>query len=147
MTRATEAPMVDGDWQARAKQRKRRINNVVGGLFCMGLLAGFLVGFFEEGDAGLFSTNSVPPAVAIVAAVTFVIATTYGSWKLMKVSDELDRKINTSATVVAGNVLLIGYPAWFFLWKGGLVPTPDAFWIFCAAIGASMVSYGWQKFR
>lgn len=147
MTSSAEVTMVESDWQVRAQQRKRRINMVIGTLFCVGLVSGFLVGFFEDEEAGLVAANSIPPWLAITSAIAFLIATTFGSWKLMKVSDELDRTINTQATMMAGNVLLIGYPTWFVLWKGGLVPTPDALWLFVAGFVSSMIVYAWQKFR
>ncbi|WP_017671986.1 hypothetical protein [Blastomonas sp. AAP53] len=139
--------MVESDWQARAKQRKRRIYIIIGIMFGLGLLSGFLVGFFEDEQAGLMAANSIPPQLAILSAVVFVTAITFGTWRLMQVTDELERKINTSATVMAGNVLLEGYPTWFFLWKGGLVGEPDALWLFCAGITASCLTYAWQKLR
>lgn len=147
MMESMEASMVEQDWQARAKQRQKRINSVVGGLFCMGLIAGFLVGFFEDENAGLLSANSIPPWLAVLSTTIFVIAVTYGSWKLMQVSDEHERVIHTKTTVIAGNVMLIGYPAWFMLWKGGLVPEPDALWLFMAGIISSVLAFAWYKFR
>jgi hypothetical protein len=139
--------MVEADWQARAQQRKRRTYAVVGVLFAMGMLSGFLIGFFEDEKAGLMAAGSIPPYIAIISAVVFVAAVTFGTWRWMQVTDELERKINTGATVMAGNVLLIGYPAWFFLWKGALVPEPDALWLFCAGFAACCVTYAWQKLR
>lgn len=147
MTSSPEAIMADADWQLRARQRKRRINLVVGMLFGMGLIAGFLVGYFEDEQAGLVAANSIPPWLALVSALIFVVAVTYGSWKLMKVSDELERTINARSTIMAGNVMLIGYPAWFILWKGGIVTEPDAFWIFVSGMAASVLAYAWYKFR
>lgn len=147
MMRTTEATMGEGDWQARALRRKRRINIVVGTLFCIGLLSGFLVGFFEDEQAGLLSANSIPPWLAAISAIVFVVATTFGSWKLMQVSDELERTIHTKTTVMAGNAMLIGYPTWFILWKGGIVPEPDALWLFLIGIGSSVLAYAWYKLR
>ena len=142
-----EATMVEQDWRARARQRQRRINTVVGALFAVGLVCGFLVGFFEDENSGLLAANSIPPWLAIGSAIMFLIAVGFGSWKLMKVSDEHERIIHTKTTVVAGNVMLIGYPAWFILWKGGLVPEPDALWLFVAGIIGSAIAFAWYKFR
>jgi hypothetical protein len=147
MTSSPEAVMAEGDWQARAKQRTRRINTVVGALFAVGLVSGFLVGFFEDKNAGLVAANSIPPWLAVVSAIVFVVSVSYGSWKLMQVSDELERVVHTKTTVVAGNVMLIGYPTWFMLWKGGLVPEPDALWLFAAGIFSSALAYAWYKYR
>lgn len=147
MTSSREATMGEDDWQVRARQRKRRTYAIVGTLFAMGLLSGFLIGFFEDEDAGLMAAKSIPPYIAILATCVFVAAVTFGTWRLMQVTDELERKINVNATVMAGNVLLIMYPAWFFLWKGGLVGEPEALWLFCAGIAASFLTYAWQKLR
>lgn len=147
MTNSMEAVMVEADWQARAKQRKRRINMVVGTLFAIGLVSGFLVGFFEDEQAGLVAANSIPPWLAVLSAVLFLVATTFGSWKLMQVSDELERTIHIKTTVMAGNVMLIGYPTWFILWKGGIVPEPDALWLFLAGFGTSMIAYAYYRLR
>ncbi|MDM7958012.1 hypothetical protein [Blastomonas sp.] len=147
MTSSTEVTMAEADWQARAKHRKRRINLVVGTLFAIGLVSGFLVGFFEDEQAGLVAANSIPPWLAVASAILFVVATTLGSWKLTQVSDEHERTIHTKTTLLAGNVLLIGYPTWFILWKGGIVSEPDAMWLFLAGFGISIVAYGWYKLR
>lgn len=142
-----EATMVEQDWQARARQRQKRINTVIGALFAVGLVSGFLVGFFEDDKAGLVAADSIPPWLAISSAIVFVVAVSFGSWKLMQVSDEHERVIHTKSTVVAGNVMLIGFPAWFTLWKGGLVPEPDALWLFMAGIIGSALAFAWYKFR
>lgn len=147
MTATMDSEMVEGDWQVRARQRKRRIYIIVGILFALGMISGFLVGYFEDEDAGLMAAAIIPPYIAILSATVFVGAVTLGTWRLTQASDELERKINTGATVMAGNVLLIGYPAWFFLWKGGLVPQPDALGLFVAGIIASAVTYVWAKLR
>lgn len=147
MTSSPEATMAETDWQQRAQLRKKRINTVVGGLFCAGAIAGFLIGFFEDESAGLVAANSIPPWLAVVSAIVFVVAVTFGSWKLMQVSDELERVIHTKTTVVAGNVMLIGYPTWFILWKGGIVREPDALWLFAAGIFSSALAYAWYKYR
>lgn len=139
--------MVETDWQTRAKQRLSRINAVIGTMFAMGLASGFLIGFFEDEKAGLVAASSIPPWLAITSAIVFVIAVSYGSWKLMQVSDEHERVIHTKTTEVAGNVMLIGYPAWFILWKGGLVAEPDALWLFLAGIVSSALAFAWYKFR
>lgn len=147
MMSTQEVIMDEVDWQQRAEQRKKRISTVVGALFCVGAASGFLIGFFEDENAGLLAANSIPPWLAVVTAIVFVVAVTFGSWKLMQVSDELERVIHTKTTVVAGNVMLIGYPAWFVLWKGGIVSEPDAFWLFVAGFVSSALAYAWYKFR
>lgn len=147
MTGSTEADVKDVDWQARAQQRRRRMYTIIGGLFGAGLISGLLVGYFEDEKRGLLAGNSIPPEIAIFSAVMFAIAVTFGTWRYIRAADELERRINAASTVMAGNVLLLGFPIWFLLWKGGLVPEPDAVWLFCAGFLASLLTYGWQKFR
>jgi hypothetical protein len=147
MTDAMEATMVEQDWQARSQRRKRRINQVIGALFCVGLASGFLVGLFEDENADLMTGDSIPAWLAVVTAIAFVIAVPLGSWKLMQASDELERAIHNKTTIVAGNVMLIGYPTWLILWKGGLATEPDAMWLFLASFVSSGLAYVWYKFR
>jgi len=33
------------------------------------------------------------------------------------------------------------------LWKGGIVPEPDALWLFLAGFAASAIAYAWYKLR
>ena len=147
MTSSPEASMVEGDWQARAKQRQKRINMVVGALFAVGAVSGALVGYFEDENVGHLTANSIPPWLAVLSAIVFVISSIYGSWKLMQVSDELERVIHTKTMVVAGNIMMIGYPTWFTLWLGGIVPEPDALWLFLAGIISNVLAYVWYKYR
>ncbi len=147
MMRMTEASMAEVDWEVRARQRRRRFNMVVGTLFGIGLLSGLLVGFFEDEQAGLLSASSIPPWLAVISAAMFLVSTTFGSWKLMQVSDELARVIHTKTTVMAGNAMLIAYPTWFILWKGGIVAEPDALWLFLIGMAASVIAYAYYKLR
>ncbi|MFN3818033.1 hypothetical protein [Blastomonas sp.] len=147
MTNSPEATMAEGDWQVRARQRRRKLYAVIGVLFGMGLVSGFLIGFFEDDQSGFMAGGSIPPAVAIFAAVMLGIAITYGGLRFHRSSDELERRNMVFAAAMAGNVALAGYPLWFILWKGGLVPEPDALVLFGAAYAANLIAYFWYKFR
>lgn len=147
MTSSMEASMVESDWQARAQQRKRRIYAIIGVLFGMGLVSGFLIGFFEEEQSSFLTGGSVPPYIAIITAGLMGIAITYGAVRFHRSSDELERRNMVYAAAMGGNVALASYPLWFILWKGGLVPAPDALAIFAATYIAHVIAYFWYKFR
>ena len=147
MTGSREASMIEGDWQARAEQRKRRLYIIIAILFGMGLFSGFLVGFFEKDDSGLMAQGSIPPEIAIITTVIFGIAITFGAVRFHRSSDELERRNMLYAAAMAGNVALAGYPTWFILWKGGLVSEPDALALFGTAYLVHITAYFWYKFR
>ena len=106
MTGSREASMIEGDWQARAQQRKRRLYIIIAILFGMGLFSGFLVGFFEKDDSGLMAQGSIPPEIAIITTVIFGIAITFGAVRFHRSSDELERRNMLYAAAMAGNVAL-----------------------------------------
>jgi len=107
MTGSREASMIEGDWQARAQQRKRRLYIIIAILFGMGLFSGFLVGFFEKDDSGLMAQGSIPPEIAIITTVIFGIAITFGAVRFHRSSDELERRNMLYAAAMAGNVALV----------------------------------------
>ncbi|GGB61531.1 hypothetical protein GCM10010833_15660 [Blastomonas aquatica] len=131
----------------REPQRKRRFYVVVGTLFGLGLLSGLLIGFFEDEQAEILSPSSIPPWRAVISAAMFLFSTTFGSWILTQVPDKLERAIHSKTTVMAGNAMLIAYPTWFILWKGGIVSEPDALWLFMIGMAASVIAYAWYKLR
>lgn len=147
MTSSTEAAMVEADWQARAQRRKARWYATCAILLGMGLLTGFLLGYFEKDGTDLMAANSIPTSIAILTVLIMGVALTVGQYYFVASSDELERRNMLNAVAMSGNVILVGFPLWFILWKGGLVPAPDAFALFAAAYAANIATYFWYKFR
>jgi hypothetical protein len=127
------------------RDRERRLRWI---MLALGA-AGFFTGLFASGmerEGGGFM-DGIPPAFAIGFAVVWMLAIGYGGWRYHKVTDELDRANNRFAAVYAFNAYLIGYPVWFMLWKGGLVPEPSHQTIFVTLYIVMVTLYLWKKIR
>lgn len=134
-----------GAGEAALKARRRRLYTIIGALALSGFVVGFLSARFEREGGGFL--EGIPAEWAIAASAIYLLTITIGTWRYYKVVDELERHDNRWAMTMALNLYLIGYPIWFMLWKGGLVPEPSHEIIFVVLYLALMAAYGWKKFR
>jgi hypothetical protein len=118
-----------------------------GALFAAGLPIGFFAGRLEEGHDGGILTGTLPPWFAVLAAVAFTVAVVAGSIIRHRRRDELERRDNLIAGAVGSNLVMLGYPLWFFLWKGGLVGMLPHWALFAVAFFGSMITYSYLKLR
>jgi hypothetical protein len=64
-----------------------------------------------------------------------------------RVMDEVDRQRGYKAASFAGTVLIVVYPAWYFLWRGGLVVEP-IHWLLFGLFWLSLAfATLWYRFR
>ncbi|MGC6399696.1 hypothetical protein ACNI3Q_03840 [Sphingomonas sp. FW199] len=132
-----------GELAQRARQR--RLRWIILALVTAGFFTGFLAARVEDEGGGFL--DGIPPEFAIGFAVVWTLAICYGGWRYHKATDEVERANNRFAAVYAFNAYLTGYPVWFVLWKGGLVPEPDHRAIFVGLYVLMIVLYLWKKFR
>ena len=145
MIMANPADLPKGAGEAALKARRRRIFVIIGTLAASGFVLGFLSAHFEREDGEFL--EGIPAAWAIIASLVFLLTCTVGTWRYFKAVDEFERRDNSWAMMMAFNVYLVGYPIWFLLWKGGLVPEPSHEIIFVVLYFVLMAAYGWKKFR
>ena len=141
-----EAGVVELDrGEAVERSRNRRYWTVVVALFAVGLVVGLVMAMAEgEGD---FLSARLPPAVAVaLAAVTF-LAMTIGTWAYCKRSDEVDIYANLWGAAAGASALMVVYPVWVILWKGGLLDEPHHVSLFLLTSVATLVGYAWKKYR
>ncbi|MFM9978307.1 MAG: hypothetical protein ACKVOP_09750, partial [Sphingomonadaceae bacterium] len=110
-----------------------------GGLVLLGGLIG--AGFIAFNSDLIAPMNgSIPPAMAVILAVILATAVLWASIAYNKRADEIAIVNNIHASATGSFVLLAGYPLWFLLWKGGLLPEPShmiMFGVVCAVIGCT----------
>lgn len=141
----TDKGMGPGEAAARAKSRRTMINFSV--LALLGGATGFTAALIEQKDAPISAGGTMPGWFAILAATVLVVAVAAGSYAYHRTMDELQRLDNYWAAALGTNVLLLGYPVWLILWKGGLLPAPDAMILFLAVLATTMIAYFWRKLR
>ncbi len=78
-----------------------------------------------------------PPAVAVTAAVLFIVLLNGGVWWQLRQGDELSYRNNLEAFTIGFLANTSAFFLWWFLWLGGLARQPDAFVI---VVGATLVS-------
>lgn len=147
MTGATMARSDMGTGEAAERARTRRRWAVTGGLFLVGLPIGFFAGRLEEGDRSGFMTGTLPPWFAVLAAVVTVVAIVGGSVLFYRGVDELEKRDNRIATVMGANALMVTYPAWYLLWRGGLAGEPRHEALFILLFATTAVTYAVIKLR
>jgi hypothetical protein len=117
-----DAPLGEGELRDAARRRKKWL--IVAPLAAVGMGPGFYIGF--QHGAALAGSRPVfwPPAVAAGMAALYLVAVIVGGYMLSRFTDEIERQLSYRAGSVAGAVLMIVYPTWYLLWKGGFVPEP-----------------------
>jgi hypothetical protein len=118
------------------KERRRRLKTwaVVGGLLISGAVAGFVTALLE-GDGPSVFTRKLPMEMSIILAVSCSLIMAFGSWFYWRNIDEVERNSNVIASATSAGVLVLIYPPWFLLWKGGVVTEPShtaMFLLLCA---------------
>jgi hypothetical protein len=129
MMRSMAMSVDSGVGEARERARSRRWRNILLGAGAMGLIPGFLLGY-SLNDSILDPSTTWPGWIAIMLAVTYLIAVTVGSWLLYRQVDELQRQVYGKAAMVAASAVIILYPVWWILWMGALAPEPIHWVIF-----------------
>lgn len=139
-----ELPLGEGERREAASRLKRIL--VIGALFVTGLVTGFYAGFHDS-IAFVDRGGTWPPAMALGLLALFAVAMIAGTYVMNQVMDELERQRGYKAASFGAVVLLVGYPAWFLLWKGGFVPQPSHWLIYVLFLVAVALGQLWYRFR
>lgn len=143
----TPEPHDGSPWVAREAARRRRQWWIYGILAGSGFVVGMALALAEPKDAEIFSGGSVPPWLALAFTLVLCIAVGWGSLRMWRSADEVERKQHHVSNSAAATSALMGYGIWFFLWKGGIASEPSAHWLFLATLTTGLIAYGWMKFR
>lgn len=135
-----------GPGEAAEAAGKRRFWTILGTLFVVGGVVGAGAAAYET-DAGGFMTGRLPPAFAIAAAIVTTLALVIGTVLFYRRIDEVERSDNIWAGAIAANLLMIGYPSWFFLWRGGIIGEPSHLVLIALLYGVTVAAYFYRKFR
>jgi hypothetical protein len=140
-----DAPLGEGERREAARRRKRWL--IVAALALVGVVPGFYMGY-QDGAAMAQSRPLVwPPAVAATLAGIYLLAVIGGGLLMSKVMDEVERQRGYKAVSFAGTALMIVYPVWFLLWRGGFVPEPVHWMLFVLFWLSLALATLWYRFR
>jgi hypothetical protein len=115
-------PRGEGERQEAARRRKRWL--IFGALFAAGIVPGYYLG--HEGGVDLIVNREAvwPPALVATFLGLYLVGVVGGGILLARLADDFDRQRAYKAVSLAGTVLMIAYPVWYVLWRGGFVPEP-----------------------
>jgi len=133
-----------GERRERQKRNRRAGYYVV--LASLGGVVGFVFGLYES-DAPIWAGGNIPSHIAVILAVITVVAMLGGCLFLKSRVDEVELQNNLYAGAWAAMVVLIGYPPWYLLWKGQLLPEPSHIAMFLTLYGVLTIAYLYRKFR
>jgi len=133
-----------GERRERARRAGLVANYVV--LALLGGAVGFAFAVYESGGTA-WADGTIPPTVAIVLSVVTLVAMIGGCLFMKRRIDEVELRHNLYAGATAAVTVLIGYPVWYFLWKGQLVPEPSHVAMFGALYLMLALTYLIRKFR
>jgi hypothetical protein len=119
-----------GEGERRESARRRKRGLIIGALFVAGAATGYYMGSTDGGALFDGRAGGWPPAVAAAIAIMYLTAIIGGSLLLNGIMDEVERQRSYKAVSFAGAVLIVVYPTWFTLWKGGFVGEPIHWVIF-----------------
>lgn len=91
-------------------------------------------------------SGAIPGWFAVLIAFLWGVVLSAMTWRWHRVIDEHEREAYRDGAVAGYYVMAIGAPVWWFLWRGGLLPAVDAFWLFMAVMIASGGVWMWRKY-
>ena len=95
----------------------------------------------------LFSTAPLPPAVIIPALVVWLLIVPAISWQWHRSIDEHETQSYHFGGIVALYLYAFLAPAWWFAWRGGLVPAPDTMVVYLIVMSIWGLGWFWRRYR
>lgn len=121
-------PRGEGERRDSARRRTRLL--IIAALAVAGFIPGLYLGY-NDGAALAESRTAVwSPTLSLGLAILYLVAVIGGGLLLRNVTDEVERLNGYKAASFAGMALMVVYPVWYVLWRGGFVPEPVHWMLF-----------------
>lgn len=140
-----EGPLGEGERREAARRRKRWL--IVAALALVGVVPGFYMGYQDGAALAESRPLAWSPTVAALMAGLYLIAVVGGGALMSSVMDEVERQRGYKAVSFAGTALMIVYPTWFLLWRGGFVAEPVHWMLFVLFWASLALASLWYRFR
>ena len=134
------------DYERIERGRRRRKIGVVVAMGAVGGIGGGIVGA-QQSDHLFDLSHPWPPMLCLALVAAFLLAVAVGTMLMRRQIDEVERMTKLRATHAGAYVLLVGYPIWFLLWKGGFVPEPQHVAIYAVVMLVSLLASLYYRFR
>lgn len=136
--------ILSGEARDRANTRRRIL--LFSGLALAGGAVGFTFAMFESKNEVALG-GSIPPVVAVALAIVTFVAMVWGTIAYKRRIDEVVLRDNIYAGAWGAFVLMVGYPVWFLLWKGNLLPEPSHMAMYGVLYVVTCAVYLYRKYR
>ena len=123
-----DAPLGEGERRDSARRRKRWL--IIAAIAVLGGVPAYYAGYQDGAALAQNRPLTWSPTLAAVLAGLYLVVMIGGSLLLHTVTDELERQRGYKAASLAGLILMLVYPTWFLLWRGGFVPEPVHWMLF-----------------
>lgn len=140
-----DAPLGEGERREASRRRQRWL--IVAALTLVGVVPGFYLGYQDGSAMAQSRPLAWPPALAAGLAGLYLLALIGGGLLMNRVMDEVERQRGYKAVSFAGTVLMVVYPTWFLLWRGGFVPEPVHWMLFVLFWASLALATLWHRFR
>ncbi|MCJ7422060.1 hypothetical protein [Sphingomicrobium astaxanthinifaciens] len=133
----------------RREARRVRLQKIVIALaLLLGMGMGIGFGLLSVGGEDAFAEGREwPTGFAIAVAAGVLVVMPLLMLTATRTADELEMAHQAFGMQVGGFVLLCGYPAWYALWKGGLVPEPGHEVLWLGFFAPLVAGYVFHRFR
>lgn len=136
--------------RAAGKPTTRERRNYVVLIICgaVGGIVGIALTLGGGSPLDAFSNAPIPAWLAIVlAAPILVLLPAISLYWHRHAIDEQEEAAYKLGALLGIYTYFIGAPAWWLLWRGGLLPAPDGVLIYMATITVTGVTWIWAKYR
>jgi hypothetical protein len=132
--------------QASDRRRRREYRRGFAAFVGCGLLATLGNVVLGDGLVPPFLRGSLAPGAAIWLAVGFIAAIAVIAWLAHGLLDEHEVSASMYGQAAACAIVVVAYPVWFLLWKGGLAHEPSHAGIYLTLLLVSWAGYAYKKF-
>ncbi len=131
---------------ATARRRRREYRKGFAVFFACGLLATLGNVALGDGLVPPFLLGPLSPSAALWLAAGFLAALGLVAWLAHGLLDEHEISAAAYGQAAACGIVVVGYPVWFLLWKGGLAHEPSHVALYVTLLLVSWAGYAYRKF-